>query len=78
MINDQLTHEMLQEKKKLYLPLAVITAVLLLASVTVVPALDAFADHDQGNHKSKDNKDKKDKDCVKKNGKYKKNCPKEH
>ena len=56
-----------------------LTAVLLVASVTVIPAFDAFADHDNGNGKSKDKKDKKEKKDPGKrcepnpHGKYKKN-----
>ncbi len=63
----------MKEKNGMHLPLAIMTAMLLIVSVTFVPALDAFADHDHGNHKSKD---KKDDNCIKKNGQYKKNCPK--
>ena len=69
--------------KKPYMYLAAMSVMLLLTAAIATP-LSAYADHDNGNHKSQDgkkhHKDRKDKDhdkdkCKpKKNGKYNKHC----
>ena len=52
-----MNHNAKGETKKSYLTLAAISAILLLSSVLVVPTLNAYADHDNGNGKSKDKRD---------------------
>lgn len=47
------------DAKKRYASLAAISIALLLSAVLIVPTLSAYADHDNGNGKSQD--DKKDK-----------------
>ncbi len=42
--------------KKRYASLAAISMALLLSAVLIVPTLSAYADHDNGNGKSQDNK----------------------
>lgn len=52
-----MNHNGKRETKMSYATLAAISAVLLLSSVLVVPTLNAYADHDNGNGKSKDRRD---------------------
>ncbi len=42
--------------KRTYTTLATISVMLLLSAVFIVPSLSAYADHDNGNGKSQDNK----------------------
>ncbi len=43
-------------QKKTYLAIATVSILMLLSAAVVVPTLSAFADHDNGNGKSQDDK----------------------
>ena len=44
------------KETKAYTYLAAISVILLLSAAIITPSLSAYADHDNGNHKSKDDK----------------------
>ena len=63
-----------QKIKKPYMYMAAISIILLLSAAIVTPSLSAYADHDNGNHKSKDDKKQHKKDRKGKHHKEPERC----